>query len=235
MQNNTLLRCTFTGIDEKASFEKIEALSFAFPFVEWGVLLSTSENSSFGRNRYPSIDWLKENLPRLKAMAKSTGASIALHVCGKETKKLLELADDSAALPLLQFVDRVQINFIYKDKQIEQLENLCSLYPHINFITQQNSANADLYEKVQAENHQLLFDQSGGRGIETTQWQIPLGNKVCGYAGGLGLDNVTEQLSNIKKVANRAFWIDMEGKIRTDDWLNLALCEDILKKVSVLS
>lgn len=235
MENNKLFRCTFTGVDEESSLDKIKELSLEFPFVEWGVLLSTSENTPFGRNRYPSVTWLNENLPKLKEIANSTDASIALHVCGKETKKLLKRTEDSVALSLLQFVNRIQINFAYKEKQVAELENLCLDFPHIKFITQQNKANADLHEKIHADNHQVLFDQSGGRGIETTQWSAALGNKTFGYAGGLGLDNVEQQLNNIKKVANRQFWIDSEGKLRVDDLLNLDICEKILKKVSVLS
>jgi phosphoribosylanthranilate isomerase len=232
MKNNTLLRCTFTGVDEKSSLEEITNLSMNFPFVEWGVLLSTSANSSFGQNRYPSLNWLSENLPKLKNIADTYGSSIALHVCGKETKELLAQNENSVALNLLPFVNRVQINFLYKEHQVEQLENLCKAFPHINFITQHNNRNADLYKKVLSTNHQVLFDQSGGRGIETTQWEAPLENKICGYAGGLALQNINNQFASIQSVADRPFWIDMEGKIRTDDLLDLNICKEILSAVS---
>lgn len=232
MKNNTLLRCTFTGVDEKSSFEEITNLTQEFPFVEWGVLLSTSANSSFGQNRYPSLNWLNENLPKLKNIVDTYGSSIALHVCGKETKELLAQTENSVALSLLPYVNRVQINFLYKEYQVEQLENLCKSFPHINFITQHNNRNADLYKKVFSPNHQVLFDQSGGRGIETTEWEVPLENKICGYAGGLGPQNINEQFSLIKSVADRPFWIDMEGKIRTEDILDLILCKQVLSKVS---
>jgi phosphoribosylanthranilate isomerase len=235
MKNDTLLRCTFTGVDEQSSFEEIKKLSIEFPFVEWGVLLSTSENSPFSKNRYPSLDWLKENLPKLKNIAVDSGSSIALHVCGKETKELLAQNENSIALSLLPFVNRVQINFLYKEHQVEQLENLCQKFPHINFITQHNNRNAELHKKIFSLNHQILFDQSGGRGIETTEWESPLENKICGYAGGLGPNNIIKQLSLIKNVANRPFWIDMEGKIRTNDILDLNLCKEILYKVSLVA
>lgn len=228
---NNLMHCTFTGIDEFCSLEKVRELSIAFPFVEWGVLLSTSENSSFGRNRYPSVRWLQDNLPILKDISNSSGASIALHVCGKEVKKLLSRDDDSVAVSLLPFVNRVQINFVYKESQVEQLEKLCTDFPLIKFITQQNNVNYDLYKKIKSKNHQILFDQSGGRGIETKEWSEPLENKVCGYAGGLGIDNIIYQLRAIRNIANSPFWIDMEGKLRVDDKLNLNICENILKAI----
>lgn len=235
MKNNTLLRCTFTGVDEKSSLEQISNLSQAYPFVEWGVLLSTSENSPLGKNRYPSIDWLNENLPKLKNIADTYGSSIALHVCGKETKELLAQTENSIALKLLPFVNRIQINFFYKEPQIEQLENLCKNFPHITFITQHNNKNFDLYKKVFSTNHQVLFDQSGGKGIETKEWESPLENKICGYAGGLGPNNISEQFVSIQNITDRPFWIDMEGKIRTHDLLDLELCRKVLLEVSNLA
>jgi len=230
---NKLFRCTFTGVDEKTSIDEINNLTKEFPFVEWGILLSTSENSFLGKSRYPSLNWLNENLPKLKNVANTYNSSIALHVCGKETKELLAQSENSIALGLLPFVNRVQINFFYKEHQIEQLEKLCEKFPHINFITQHNNKNTDLYKKISSENHQILFDQSGGRGIETTNWESPLENKVCGYAGGLGPNNISEQIELIKNVADRQFWIDMEGKIRTEDFLDLNLCREVLEKVQI--
>ena len=89
MTNNIIpWRCTFTGVDEFSSLEHIEEISLKFPFVEWGVLLSTSENRQLNGFRYPSLDWLHTNLPKLSKISQKSGCSIALHVCGKETKNL---------------------------------------------------------------------------------------------------------------------------------------------------
>jgi hypothetical protein len=39
----------------------------------------------------------------------------------------------------------------------------------------------------------------------------------CGFAGGLGLDNLEDQLERLATVAgDRAIWIDMESKIRSE-------------------
>lgn len=225
-------RCTLTGVDEFTDLSKLEEISFCYPFVEWGVLLSSSENRLENGNRYPSLNWLKENLPKLKLISEKTGCSIALHVCGKETKFLLEQNKNSIALELISFVNRLQINFIYKEHQVLQLEKLCAIYPNKIFITQHNQKNKDLYLKIKANNHQVLFDESGGRGIECASWEQNLKGKICGYAGGLGLDNIEVQLKNIKKIANDNFWIDMEGKIRNSDKLDINICENILYCVS---
>ncbi len=223
-----MFKCTLTGVDEFTDLSKLEELSFCYPFVEWGVLLSTSENRLDNGNRYPSVDWLEENLVKINEISKKTGCSVALHVCGKETKLLLEQDKDSVALKLIEYVDRVQINFVYKEKQVVQLEQLCEKYPKKIFITQHNEKNKGLYLKIKSKNHQVLFDESGGRGIECSSWKPNLEDKICGYAGGLGLDNITKQLITISSVASNEYWIDMEGKIRTNDKLDLNICENIL-------
>ncbi len=230
---NKLIRCTFTGVDEFSSLEKIEFISRKYPIVEWGVLLSTSENRVLNGNRYPSVTWLEDKLPKLFKISEKTTAGIALHVCGKETKLLLEQNELSVALKLINFVNRIQINFSYKEKQVNQLEVLCAKYPNISFITQQNESNKDLYKKITAKNHQVLFDTSGGRGVKCEEWTSSLENKICGYAGGLGLEGVSEDLSKIKEVACNDFWIDMEGKIRTEDKIDLNICEKILEIINL--
>jgi len=37
MKNKLNFKCTFTGVDELSSIDKIKELSTVFPFVEWGV------------------------------------------------------------------------------------------------------------------------------------------------------------------------------------------------------
>ncbi|NCQ51806.1 hypothetical protein GW796_07925 [archaeon] len=174
-------------------------------------------------------------MPKLSEVAKGSGASIALHVCGKETKLLLEKSQSSIALKLIRFVNRVQINFAYKENQIIQLEDLCCTFPTVNFITQHNEKNKDLFEKIKSKNHQVLFDSSGGRGIKSTLWNEQLVGKSCGYAGGLGLESIEEDFLKIRKVAKNNFWIDMEGRIRTNDLLDLKLCEEILEKLNSIN
>ena len=233
MTNNIIpWRCTFTGVDEFSSLEHIEEISLKFPFVEWGVLLSTSENRQLNGFRYPSLDWLHTNLPKLSKISQKSGCSIALHVCGKETKNLLNNIEDNIALQPQPYVQRIQINFRYKPKDISLLESLCYSHPSTIFITQHNQANIDLYSKINLPNHQILFDTSGGQGIKSSSWPNLLPNKICGYAGGLGLVDIEKDFSEIFQLANHQFfWIDMEGKIRTDDKLDLNICEQILAQI----
>jgi phosphoribosylanthranilate isomerase len=64
-----------------------------------------------------------------------------------------------------------------------------------------------------------LFDTSGGAGVLPNRWPGAWPGRYCGYAGGLGPDNVVEQLTRIRIAANEGerFWIDMERRVRSDD------------------
>jgi phosphoribosylanthranilate isomerase len=98
------------------------------------------------------------------------------------------------------------------------------------FITQHNKSNADVYKQIVALNHEVLFDASGGRGI-LGDWHSPIPGKICGYAGGLGPDNVLQELEKISAICNKPFWIDMEGKLRTDDKFDLTKCVAVLDQI----
>lgn len=228
---NNLKRCTFTGIDEQVNLSQLKDVSKQYPFIEWGILFSTAEKAAFSRNRYPNFDWFSKNIETLKSMADETGVGLSLHVCGKETKNLLEM-QPSFLLDILPYFNRVQINFRYKEHNIQEIDNLLKQYPNILFITQHNKVNQDLYQKINNANHQVLFDLSGGRGIVAEEWIKPLENKVCGYAGGLGPENIMIELEKIAQVVqNHNFWIDMEGKVRTDDNLDLLKCMFVAEQV----
>ena len=80
-----------------------------------------------------------------------------------------------------------------------------------------------------------LFDKSGGAGILPGDWPLALFNIACGYAGGLGPENVQRQLHNIKQASrSQPFWIDMERRVRSADdaVLDLAACERVLELCS---
>lgn len=73
--------------------------------------------------------------------------------------------------------------------------------------------------------HQLLVDASGGRGVSPAEWTRPNTTRAVGFAGGLGPDNLAGELPRIAAVARGPWWVDMETKLRTDDWFDIALAE----------
>jgi len=62
-----------------------------------------------------------------------------------------------------------------------------------------------------------LFDTSGGAGVLPDVWPGPAKEFWCGYAGGLGPDNVVAQIEKVEQVCQQPYWIDMERRVRVDD------------------
>lgn len=231
-----LTHCTLTGVDETTSLDGIALLSKAFPLVEWGFLYSPKRQGQPGR--YPSILMLAHAFQSLPSHVR-----VAMHVCGDGVHNLL--AGQTNELQLLDLVvargGRIQLNFnqLRKPVGLDSLVELIALYPATTFITQDNNANQGVWQFVAEHsliNHAVLFDGSGGQGIFCSEWPLPLPIS-CGYAGGLGPDNIDGELSRIAAVAgSRATWIDMEGKLRRAnvdgiDWLDLNACKDCLTAV----
>lgn len=229
----SLKHCTFTGLDEKFSMEDLEFLSQRYSFLEWGILYSTSENPNLSANRYPSQKWLEHHIDEISAIIEKTGVSLSLHVCGKEVNNLISQKDTFINF-LLPYFNRVQINFRYKPKQKESLIELFNNNPETYFITQHHQANLLLVnDMAEIENHQILFDKSGGKGILEGEWPNPIEKKLCGYAGGLGPDNIEDQINKISATTqNKNYWIDMETQIRTEEWLDYQKCLSVAKQVS---
>lgn len=189
---------TVTGADEKTDVAALAKLD-----AEIGLLYTETPE---GRNRYPRWEWIRETSLELRRAS--------LHVCGRGARaKLME-----GSLPVSGF-QRIQVNGLL---EIPDVRHLCRLYPRHTIITQHTPKNRYLMA-VNAENHVLLVDGSGGRGISPESWRQPDTAKVVGFAGGLGPDNLADELQTISRIARPGWWVDMEGKLRVDDWFSLEL------------
>lgn len=230
---NTLTHCTLTGVDERVNLISVADLSSQYPVVEWGFLYSPKRQGHPGR--YPSTSLLLRVFKELPKYVK-----VALHVCGAGVPQLIDA--EPVVSELVQLIGqrggRIQLNFnarfIDKKFTLAQVHECIARYPDVQFITQNNSANIEVLEHLKdLLNHSILFDASGGRGIETDEWLRPINGVRCGYAGGLGPMNVAAELRRIYAVAGDIpFWIDMEGKLRNDeDWFDLGAAQSVLKAV----
>lgn len=232
-----LTKVTLTGIDEKTDLKKVAKLSKDYPFVEWAVLFSKTKCGL--ENRYPSIKKIDEfaNLSIFRAM----------HLCGSIARKYAKqnyydiyVREDRPMDVMFSNIfkpfDRYQFNI--SNLNIDEVNFDVFNISSINTIVQIN--NFSWFEKL--ENTDVLFDISGGRGQEISIDDIIVApfngfnfTKInyLGFAGGLGPDNVVAKtnsiLDNFSEI-ERGIWIDMESKIRTDDWLDLDKCEDVLRK-----
>lgn len=200
----TIQRITLTGADERTQIEDLAYLLDNFPEVEIGLLYTATPE---GRQRYPSRNWLATAVSALSGR-------VALHICGRGARRELLggfLSD------LTRHAPRVQVNGRLEVAEVEVLARLVG-----TLITQHNAANASLTQAV-ALNHALLVDSSGGRGVSPDAWLAPETDKVVGFAGGLGPDNIQVEYPRIERVAKPGAWLDMEGKLRVNDWFNLAM------------
>jgi hypothetical protein len=105
-----LTRVSITGADDSVDPEYLIDLSLEFPFVEWAILVSRSQESNY---RFPSRTWCRRfaALANAANLTKGISINVATHVCGSWVRELLvgDLRWDD--LPdVLDVSKRVQIN-----------------------------------------------------------------------------------------------------------------------------
>lgn len=223
----TLNRCTLTGADDTTDIDALWEAGSAFPIVEWGILYSLTQR---GTGRYPSEAWLQRLVERIKASGASP--NFALHVCGRSVSDLIRGV--GPVVDIARNFGRIQVNFRSENYEVEAIREMVRRHAGQTVITQYNDANLDLWRALQKEpNHAVLFDASGGRGVARSEWPAPLPGVACGYAGGLGPDNIAEAAVAIQHAAGATpYWVDMEGKLRTaEDRFDMNLARDVLKRL----
>jgi phosphoribosylanthranilate isomerase len=225
---------TLTGADNSVRPADLRMTSERYPFVEWAILFSKSKS---GVPRYPSYDWV---LDFAREVFDFDFMNSAAHLCGKWVEdamqgKITFLHD----IHMDQAFSRIQLN-MGKDRLREALRS-SELTAATSKILQRVILGGN-YASITADpsyyrKHGLapLFDASGGRGVLTREWPKPLadadGPLFCGYAGGLGPDNVAEELARIAEVVGDVqVWIDMETGIRSkNDKFDLQKCDQVLE------
>lgn len=240
MKNFTGL--TFTGLDERTDLRELARANQAWPAIEWGILASKSQ---MGKNqRYPSLECIQEIIKFSKEMC----IRLALHINGKWCRDFLN-GDPTIFQDCPGFGDagfeRIQLNFhdekMCYDAELcyDMVRTIPEMRGLLQIITQLDSTNPkvsiDLIETFTRGGSLYsivpLFDKSGGAGIVPDLWP-PAMTWKNGYAGGLGPHNIREEFWKIEEAAGgTAFWIDMETHIRTDEWLDLGKCQEVVEIV----
>lgn len=208
---NAPRRITFTGADPSCTLAELFALLQVDPRIELAFLYSETRA---GSGRYPPARWIAETVAEIE---RGFGfGRVALHICGRAVRKLLRREDIDPDLGSLSRFERIQLNGHFDAVDAGLLRRLIGEYDGWKVITQYDS-NQSLHDLIRRPGHQVLFDASGGRGIERHDWPHHLGGWTCGYAGGLGSDNLEWHLPAIAEAAKGAldgYWIDMESKLR---------------------
>jgi len=211
-------RVTITGADDSIPPEALLKLSIRYPFVEWGILLSKAQE---GGPRYPSLKWMEAlgEIARKSRFMKLSG-----HLCGRWVRELVLEANysfltDRPSIGLI--FNRIQLNFhAYSHRPAHQaFFSRIGVEPR-QYIFQQDGVNDNLFRDAWTAWPKIdavpLYDISGGRGILPERWPPAYEGVYNGYAGGLGPDNLKEEIEKIGKTAGKErFWVDMESKIRT--------------------
>lgn len=207
---------TFTGCDDKTPIKAMQWLSERYP-VEWGILFSTKHQGDGGR--YPSLEKVAELL--------ETDMRFSAHLCGGHSRALIENSDDPKLHWLMRpepgRFRRIQVNTADQvpigglTRWAEERRARLILQCRVAFP---GDARCD-----------WLFDRSGGTGqLPPAGWPATEAESpLVGYAGGLGPDNVIEQLPLMTQ--GTPYWIDMESGIRTAERFDLEKCARVCEAV----
>jgi hypothetical protein len=216
-----LTRVTITGADDQVPHQALVDLSAEYPFVEWGILMSSKR---FGEPRYPRADWL------LGLSDTHLVERCSYHVCGALARRVM--CGDPTMVP--REIKRMQINGFagYRLPGLFAAE-LC---PELEFILQCNT-DASLRHAVELRmqcpgNVVALWDCSGGAGAAFENDWFPLARDYkipIGYAGGITEDNIEDTIAMLCTGTGDPLWIDLESGARTDDKFDVAKVRRILE------
>lgn len=215
---------TITGADDSISPRALFEMSDKYPFVEWGILVS---RTSAGKRRFPSLRWIDQlvELNTERILNSKGSLKLSMHLCGAYVKELLSGDNEFITEELddvWQAFERVQINthaseyFINDQGLVSALEE----YTDKEFIIQYDGVNGDkLITNLIGHDIKFatLFDLSHGAGVLPEKWPDVIPGVKCGYAGGIGPDNIADQMLLVNNITrNVETWVDMETKVRSD-------------------
>lgn len=199
---------TFTGADDRTDIAGMRRLSDQYP-IEWGVLFSPSRQGV--DPRYPGGE--------MQSALLWSGLRMAAHLCGRYSRDVMSGEPFHGPVDLSYF-KRVQINHVDP-----RPSKMCAFGNGWGVRCIAQTREVSFTENTSVD---WLFDQSGGRGAEPQAFP-PYPGRLVGYAGGIGPDNVLSVIERI--AATGPYWIDMESKVRTDNWFDLGLCQRVCEVV----
>jgi hypothetical protein len=221
-----------TGVDEHTDVDRLNDLSWRFPFVEWGLLFSASAGGTTDKgNRYPTV---RHMMPRGKRIC----GNVAVHLCGRWARQAARR--DAQALfgmatILVPGTRRVQLNISNEPEQLLMHEiTVAALHTNTEVIIQTRNFASPAADPHRAVAVHLLHDCSGGRGLytpfEAPPKRLHSSCHALGFAGGIGTENIEHVCRQIIAMPiPNPVWIDMEGQVRTNDKFDLDKVERILE------
>lgn len=225
---------TFTGADEQNDLGELFGFLDQYPIAELAILFDPKLAGA--KPNYPARQWLEEF--KRAAMARGHGKQIALHLCEDSIHQFLD--NDTNVSYLAQGFGRVQLNIWQGRMQIDPRKADRAAYAFRQatggaIIVPMNKGNAPLVTALTDPDVQILFDRSGGQGKTPDEWPEGLADRFCGWAGGLGPDNIVHEYARIQAKAKGPHGIDMETNVQDvreeGKRLSLPKCADVLRKL----
>lgn len=223
-----LRRISLTGADDAVSIEELSLLAQQYARVEWALLYVPYAE---GQARNPTRSWreafFKAELPGYSAV----------HLCGRQAfEELLagELPEEILKANRLQLNINARKRDFTDDEVLAVIDRALHLGPDV--ILQYHPTTAALvgYAVAHCPFHlrrrlHVLMDSSRGTGVVPESWGAPaaVAQAFCGYAGGLGPDNVATVAAQLTALAV-PYWLDMESGIRTENQFDLAKVRAVL-------
>lgn len=215
MKHMDIDRVTMTGPDDSSTIDQCLQMTAEFPFVEWGILVSASQE---GSPRFPSRKWILDipkGIPNL-----------SMHLCGRWVRQLLALGVVEFPQEYIDRFRRIQLNF--HDEHTPCNPKVCAdalrrigIDKQYIFQIDRTAGNRHMVAIMNEApdlNIVPLFDVSGGAGESPDKWPSPFPRIYNGYAGGIGPDNIVAELKRIGRASwGSRIWIDMETKVRSDN------------------
>lgn len=223
---------SLTGAEDSVDPVALAQLGKEHPHAEWA-LLYVQEREGQGRN--PSQAWRERFLSEME----SSGGRSALHLCARQSfERLLS----EGVWDELKRYSRIQANlnsrgdFFDKDQAFKIWDALAGGTGGL-IIQLHDAVEPWASEWMQKRGLDplvtVLFDESKGRGKMPGVWRSKLEGIGCGYAGGLGPENIAEQMPAIVAAAGApGCWIDMETRLRTDGLFDLDKCRLVLESAA---
>ena len=213
-----LTTIAFTGADDRTSIRELAAISKQHPNVEWGILSSRRALKYLSMPLLPGLGWVDRFL--------DTQTTRCLHLCGSLCRLFIAGRDDfvrAFGAERLQRFHRIQLNFHDEDEQsldVPRVKQLLEQHglDQLEIIVPVSPENVRAVYAMKAAGLKItvLFDESRGAGRSPAEWPRPLADIKCGYAGGLGPDNIREELGKISLVTPQHYstWVDMQRRVR---------------------
>lgn len=242
----SLTKVTITGADDETDVGELIELSREFPFVEWGILVGSNTGEGCGCSRFPSVDWIAGLVNDVRAAGNhQLPVNLSLHVCGEFLRQLVRGYSSLDVLlgRYLYAFQRMQLNW-HGERQFEDSdENILDAISRLvdNVPVTDPAWNPVVIFQLDGWNDELwratarrflcagLFDRSHGAGILPAEWPAARLGLPCGWAGGLGPDNLELQLPLIASQATGDYWVDMETLVRSESRLDLEKVRDCLE------